>query len=144
MVRINTWAADIARQRLERDRFHLETLRKQLIAGLQDGPKRLEIFGHPEECLPNTVSLGFDGVEGQTLMIRLDLEGICVSTGTACSSGSISPSDVLQAMQVTEDKMNQIIRISLGRNNTGQEVETVVACLQRLVGDIREKVAVVS
>ncbi len=137
-------AAEIARIGLEEDSSHLKVLRQQLIAGIQDNLAGVEFFGHPEDCLPNTVSLGFEGVEGQTLMIRLDLEGICVSTGTACSSGSISPSDVLKAMQVTEDKINQIIRISLGRNNTGQEVERVVACLKRLVGDIREKVAAVS
>ena len=137
-------AAEIARFGLDEDSSHVKNLRQQLIAGIQDQVTGVEFFGHPEECLPNTVSLGFEGVEGQTLMIRLDLEGICVSTGTACSSGSISPSDVLQAMQVTEAKINQIIRISLGRNNTAEEVKRVVACLQRLVGDIRQKVEVVS
>lgn len=137
-------AADIARVGLEDDSSHLKALRKQLIAGIQDNLAGVEFFGHPDECLPNTVSLGFEGVEGQTLMIRLDLEGICVSTGTACSSGSISPSDGLRAMQVAADKINQIIRISLGRNNTEQEIHRVVDCLKRLVGDIRQKVAVVS
>lgn len=137
-------AADIARVRLAEDSSHLKTLRKQLIVGIQDHLAGVEFFGHPDECLPNTVSLGFEGVEGQTLMIRLDLEGICVSTGTACSSGSIAPSDVLQSMQVTEDKINQIIRISLGRDNTEQEIEWVVNCLRRLIGDIRQKVATVS
>lgn len=137
-------AADIARVGLEDDSSHLKALRKQLIAGIQDNLAGVEFFGHPDECLPNTVSLGFEGVEGQTLMIRLDLEGICVSTGTACSSGSISPSDGLRAMQVAADKINQIIRISLGRNNTEQEIHRVVDCLKRLVGDIRQKMAVVS
>lgn len=137
-------AADIARVGLEDDSSHLKTLRQQLIAGIQDNLAGVEFFGHPDECLPNTVSLGFEGVEGQTLMIRLDLEGICVSTGTACSSGSISPSDGLRAMQVAADKINQIIRISLGRNNTGQEIHRVVDCLKRLVGDIRQKVVAVS
>ncbi|TDJ51366.1 MAG: cysteine desulfurase [Nitrospina sp.] len=137
-------AADIARVGLDDDSSHLKALRKQLIAGIQDNLAGVEFFGHPDECLPNTVSLGFEGVEGQTLMIRLDLEGICVSTGTACSSGSISPSDGLRAMQVAADKINQIIRISLGRNNTEQEIHRVVDCLKRLVGDIRQKVAVVS
>lgn len=136
-------AADIARVGLEDDSSHLKALRKQLIAGIQDNLAGVEFFGHPDECLPNTVSLGFEGVEGQTLMIRLDLEGICVSTGTACSSGSISPSDGLRAMQVAADKINQIIRISLGRNNTEQEIHRVVDCLKRLVGDIRQKMAVV-
>jgi len=137
-------AADIARVGLDDDSSHLKALRKQLIAGIQDNLAGVEFFGHPDECLPNTVSLGFEGVEGQTLMIRLDLEGICVSTGTACSSGSISPSDGLRAMQVAADKINQIIRISLGRNNTEQEIHRVVDCLKRLVGDIRQKMAVVS
>jgi cysteine desulfurase len=72
-------------------------------------------------------------------MIRLDLEGISVSTGTACSSGSVLPSEVLAAMAVPENLMVQTIRISLGRGNRAEEMEQVASALRRMVMDIRAK-----
>jgi len=114
-------------------------LRNNLRQNINDHILCVRFYGHPEFHLPNTLYLGFDGVEGQTLMIRLDLEGISVSTGTACSSGSILPSEVLGAMAVPEDLMVQTIRISLGRGNRAEEMEPVASALQRVVMDIRSK-----
>ena len=132
-------AAQIALTRLESDSSHLIQLRQGLRQQIESLISEVRFYGHPELCLPNTLYLGFDGVEGQTLMIRLDLEGISVSTGTACSSGSILPSDVLAAMKVPESHMVQTIRISLGRGNRPEEIARVGKALERLVMDIRSK-----
>ena len=132
-------AAEIARSRLEADCAHLIQLRNDLHQNISKHIPNIQFYGHPEFRLPNTLYLGFDGVEGQTLMIRLDLEGISVSTGTACSSGSVLPSEVLGAMAVPEDLMVQTIRISLGRGNRAEEMEQVADVLKRVVMDIRSK-----
>lgn len=132
-------AADIARARLEEDRSRLIQLRNGLRQRIEEHITGVRFYGHPEFHLPNTLSLGFDGVEGQTLMIRLDLEGISVSTGTACSSGSVLPSEVLAAMAVPENLMYQTIRISLGRGNPAEDMARVAAALERVVLDIRSK-----
>jgi len=132
-------AAEIAQSRLESDRSHFSELRSNLRQRIESRISGVRFYGHPEFNLPNTLYLGFDGVEGQTLMIHLDLAGIFVSTGTACSSGSILPSEVLGAMAVPENEMVQTIRISLGRGNCPEEMERVVDALDKSVLEIRLK-----
>jgi cysteine desulfurase len=132
-------AAAIAQSRLESDRSHVFELRNGLRQHIESRISGVRFYGHPEFNLPNTLYLGFDGVEGQTLMIHLDLAGIFVSTGTACSSGSILPSDVLGAMAVPESEMFQTIRISLGRENCLEEMKRVVGALEKAVLEIRSK-----
>jgi len=137
-------AAELAAQCLDTERGRLASMKTRLRVGLEQNLSGVHLFGHPEESLPNTLNLGFDGVDGQTLMIRLDLEGIHVSTGTACSSGSITPSDVLTAMGVPGDRIQQSIRISLGRGNRAEDIDAVLQALIRLVQDIRQKTSVPS
>jgi cysteine desulfurase len=132
-------AAEIARSRLESDRSHVSQLRNGLRQQIESRIPGVRFYGHPEFYLPNTLYLGFDGVEGQTLMIHLDLAGIFISTGTACSSGSISPSEVLAAMAVPEGEMTQTIRISLGRGNRPEEMARVADALEKSVLEIRSK-----
>lgn len=132
-------SAEIAQSRLESDQSHISQLRNDLHQQIESRISGVRFYGHPEFYLPNTLYLGFDGVEGQTLMIHLDLAGIFVSTGTACSSGSILPSDVLGAMEVPENEMFQTIRISLGRGNCPEEMERVVGALKKSVLEIRSK-----
>ena len=134
-------AAEIAQSRLESDQSHVLQLRSGLRQHIESRIPSVRFYGHPEFNLPNTLYLGFDGVEGQTLMIHLDLAGIFVSTGTACSSGSILPSDVLGAMAVPEKQMFQTIRISLGRENSPEEMERVADALEKAVLEIRSKTA---
>ena len=132
-------AAEVAQSRLVSDQSHVSQLRNGLRQQIESRIAGVRFYGHPEFYLPNTLYLGFDGVEGQTLMIHLDLAGIFVSTGTACSSGSILPSDVLGAMAVPENEMFQTIRISLGRGNRPEEMERVVDALEKSVLEIRSK-----
>lgn len=93
----------------------------------------VEVFGDLENRLPNTLNLGFEGVEGDTLLIALDMAGVAVSTGSACSSGTGLPSPVLTAMGIPTDKINSSIRFSLGKSNTIAEIERAVEILVRTV-----------
>ncbi len=136
-------AVEMAGKCIERDADHMEAMRERLRRLLVDNIPGIEIFGDAEMRLPNTLCLGFEGVEGQTLMIRLDIEGISVSTGTACSSGSVSPSPVLSALGVSVERIGSMIRISFGRYNTLDEVERVFETLNRLVIENRKKTTAV-
>mgnify|MGYP006417310391 FL=1 len=85
-----------------------------------------ELLGDMQNSLPNTLNLGFEGVEGDTLLIAMDMEGVAVSTGSACSSGTGLPSHVLQAMGLADNKINSSIRFSLGCNTTKTELDSVI------------------
>jgi len=117
-------ACELALKRLDsRESSNLSALRDhflQLVSNLIAG---VEVFGDLENRLPNTLNLGFEGVEGDTLLIGLDMAGVAVSTGSACSSGSGLPSPVLTAMGIPVEKINSSIRFSLGWSNTMAEVE---------------------
>ncbi|MEK9630117.1 MAG: cysteine desulfurase family protein [Nitrospinota bacterium] len=93
-----------------------------------------ELLGDSENRLPNTLNMAFEGAEGDTLLIALDMEGIAVSTGSACSSGTGLPSHVLQAMGIPDDKINSSIRFSLGQNTSKKELDLVVETLVKSVG----------
>lgn len=132
-------AAEIAQSRLESDRSQVLQLRNDLRRNIESRIPGVRFYGHPEFFLPNTLYLGFEGVEGQTLMIHLDLAGIFVSTGTACSSGSVLPSEVLSAMGVPDSEMGQTVRISLGRENQPEDLKRVADILVTSVAEIRSK-----
>ncbi len=137
-------AAEIARERVQSDSLQLAQMRNTLRENIETNIAGAQFYGHPSQALPNTLCLGIEGIEGQTLMIRLDLEGICVSTGTACSSGSVQPSEVLVAMGVPENKIHETLRISLGRGNSLLEVNKFLEILENLVQDVRQKASVTS
>ena len=93
-----------------------------------------ELLGDMQNSLPNTLNLGFAGVEGDTLLIAMDIEGVALSTGSACSSGTGLPSHVLRAMGLPDNKINSSIRFSLGCSTTKMELDSVVEILVRAVG----------
>jgi cysteine desulfurase len=86
----------------------------------------------------NTTNVSFDGVEAESLLIALDLEGIAVSTGSACSSGTLEPSHVLRAMGLPTSRAQNSIRFSLGSGNTDEEIDRVLDVLPRLVEKLRK------
>ncbi len=94
-----------------------------------NGDRRLRV--------PNTSNISFDRVEAESLLIALDLEGIAVSTGSACSSGTLEPSHVLRAMGFSSHRTQNSLRFSLGLFSTEQEVDQLVAVLPRLVEKLR-------
>ena len=94
---------------------------------------RTELLGDKVNRLPNTLNLGFDGVEGDTLLIALDMEGVAVSTGSACSSGTGLPSSVLRAMGIPDERINSSIRFSLGCSISKLDLDLVVGVLVKAV-----------
>ena len=87
--------------------------------------------------VPNTTNVSFERVEAESLLIALDLEGIAVSTGSACSSGTLEPSHVLKAMGLSPHRTQNSLRFSLGMSSTDEEVDRVVEVLPRLVEKLR-------
>jgi cysteine desulfurase len=88
--------------------------------------------------LPTTTNVSFKGVDGQSLVVALDLKGIAASTGSACSSGSLEPSHVLMAMGLTSEWLKGAIRFSLGCYNTPQEVDSLLQLLPSIVARLRQ------
>ena len=111
----------------------LSSLRDHFLHLVSSQISGVEVFGDLENRLPNTLNLGFEGVEGDTLLIGLDMAGVAVSTGSACSSGTGLPSPVLTAMGIPTDKINSSIRFSLGKSNTIAEIERASEILVRTV-----------
>lgn len=96
-----------------------------------------EVNGARHTRVPNTTNISFDGVEAESLLIALDLDGIAVSTGSACSSGTLEPSHVLQAMGMTSARTRNSLRFSLGPGTTDAEIDIVIATLPGLVAKLR-------
>jgi cysteine desulfurase len=95
------------------------------------------VNGSREFRVPNTTNISFDRVEAESLLIALDLEGVAVSTGSACSSGTLEPSHVLKAMGFSPHRTQNSLRFSLGLYSTQDEVDRVVALLPELVEKLR-------
>ena len=98
--------------------------------------------GHPEQRLPGTLNVSFPAAEGESLILSLDLKGIAVSSGSACTSGSIEPSHVLVALGLDPQTALSSLRFSLGRENTMRDVDYVMEYLPETVSRIREISAV--
>ncbi len=86
---------------------------------------------------PNTSNIYFDGIDGEALVIALDLRGFAVSTGSACSSGAITPSHVLTAIGLSAERARSSMRFSLGRSNTAEQVDALVEALEASVAHLR-------
>jgi cysteine desulfurase len=135
-------AARLARSRLAAGvPEEVRQLRDGFYQMIREAVPDVRRFGSAEFSLPNTLGLGFPGREGQGLLIGLDMEGIAVSTGSACSSGSGQQSHVLAAMGVGETDIESSLRFSLGWQHTREELQGVAAVLGRLAGKPRNPVA---
>jgi cysteine desulfurase len=111
-------------------------LRDRLIAGVLTIPGS-QLTGHPTERLSNNASFVFEGVEGESILLSLDLLGIAASTGSACTSGSVDPSHVLLAMGLPVELAHGSLRLTLGKDNTEEDVETILSALPGIVEKIR-------
>ncbi|MFH1355422.1 MAG: aminotransferase class V-fold PLP-dependent enzyme, partial [Candidatus Omnitrophota bacterium] len=108
-----------------------------LKSGIEDKITDIQFNGHPRDCLTNTLNVSFEGAEGEATLLYLDLEGIAVSTGSACASGSLDPSHVLLATGVSAERAHGSIRISMGRDNTIADVEYLLDKLPRVIKKVR-------
>lgn len=130
-------ACEITKRRFADDREHQIGLRDRLEQGLKDLFPDLIINGDPFRRLGNTLNVRFPGITNEALLIALDLEGIAVSSGSACASGAVDPSHVLMAMGCNADEAKSAIRFSIGRNNTLADIEFVLDILPRLVRQLQ-------
>ena len=130
-------AADLAKQEQNAYAQHLAALTQRLREGLDAHIDRLHYNGHPDHCAPGTLNASFEAVEGESLILRLDMEGICVSTGSACTSGSMEPSHVLAALGLPPRLAQGTVRFSLGRNTTEAEIDEVIAKLPKVIQQMR-------
>jgi len=132
-------AADLAARRLASDPPRLTALRDRLERGILASVPGALVNGDPGARVPNTANISFDGVEGESLVIGLDLEGFAVSTGAACSSGTLEPSHVLRAMGLPPSRVESAVRFSLGPETTAAEIDRVLAVVPALVARLRSR-----
>ena len=130
-------ASALAVRKLESEGARLGALRDRLEAGALAAVPGTAVNGQREPRVPNTTNISFDGIEAESLLIALDLEGFAVSTGSACSSGTLEPSHVLRAMGLPAHRTQNSIRISLGARNTDAEVDAFLEALPRVVAKLR-------
>ena len=130
-------AVELCGQRLDKDAEYLTGLRDTMINRITNAISNSYLSGHPTRRLPNNVNMRFSHVEGESLMMMLDIKGIAVSTGSACSSGSLDPSHVLTALNIPPVEIHGNLRITLGRENNMEEVDYVVENLVEIVDKLR-------
>jgi cysteine desulfurase len=131
-------AAEVASSRIDSDATRIRGLRDQLESLLLRSCPGSRVNGDVQKRLPNTCNISFRYLEGESILVLLDQQGICASTGSACTAGSSEPSHVLRAMKVPPDWLQGAVRFSLGRFNTEKEIdyvnEKMPAIVQRLEG----------
>ena len=116
---------------------HVMKLRDRLIHGIQERMEGVRLNGHPAKRLPNNVNVSFESVEGEPILLGLDFAGICASSGSACSSASLEPSHVLTAIGLPADLAQGSLRITVGKDNTDEEVDYLLETLTDLVSRLR-------
>ena len=117
---------------------HCAALRDRIIQQISDTIPDIRLNGHPTERLPNNINFSFEGVEGESILLGLDMAGVAASSGSACSSGSLEPSHVLLALGQTAELARSSLRITLGKDNTGEEVDYLLGALVDLVQRLRQ------
>jgi cysteine desulfurase len=130
-------AVELVGQEMGKEAERLAYLRDKLIKGLVEKIDHIRLNGHPTRRLPNNVNLSVDFVEGESMLLNLDLEGICASTGSACSSAILEPSHVLLALGLPPEQAHGSLRFTLGRENTEADVERVLEVLPGIVAKLR-------
>ncbi|GHO91319.1 cysteine desulfurase NifS [Reticulibacter mediterranei] len=129
-------ALQLAQEELTEVTPRIQALRDRLIAGILQIPNS-RLTGHPTERLPNNASFCFEGVEGESILLNLDLLGVAASTGSACTSGSVDPSHVLIAMGFPPEWSHGSLRLTLGKENTEEDVETIISALPGIIEKLR-------
>jgi cysteine desulfurase len=122
---------------MEAEEKRMLKLKNTLKDGIAQAIPDVIFLGHPEHCLPGTLNASFAGAEGEAILLYLDLAGIAVSTGSACASGSLDPSHVIMATGVPVENAHGSIRISLGRENTDEDVQYMLEQLPPIIDRIR-------
>ena len=131
-------AIRLASAEIEEERARLISLRDKLIKGILTTIPHSRLNGHPEKRLPGNVNISFEFIEGESMLLLLDMKGICASSGSACTSGSLDPSHVLLAIGLPHEKAHGSLRLTLGHFNTEEDVEVLLRELPPIVQRLRE------
>jgi cysteine desulfurase len=131
-------AIEMRAREMDDEASRLLELKALLKKGLEDNIADIHFNGHPTDTLPGTLNVSFNGAEGESILLYMDLEGIAASTGSACASGSLDPSHVLLATGASAETAHGSIRFSLGRDNTREDAEYVIAKLPGIIQKIRD------
>ena len=131
-------ACELAKENLETNEKHLRALRDAFEKGIEDKIPEVIFNGKRDGRLPNISNITFKFVEGEGILINLDMQGIAVSTGSACSSGSLEPSPIILALGQAEELARGAVRFSFGKENTMEDVEYVLDVLPKAVENLRK------
>jgi cysteine desulfurase len=130
-------AVEMAREKMEKEMETQTRFRDRLIRGILERIERSRLNGHPTERLPNNVNVSVEFVEGESMLLSLDMEGIACSTGSACSSGSLDPSHVLLAIGLSHEMAHGSLRFSVGRYTQDEDINRVLEVLPLVVKRLR-------
>ncbi|MGC1402903.1 MAG: aminotransferase class V-fold PLP-dependent enzyme, partial [Thermodesulfobacteriota bacterium] len=131
-------ACELAQKHLALENDRVRALRDRLERGIMNTVPKVQVNGHPDERLGNTSSISFEYIEGESILLLLSNLGICASSGSACTSGSLEPSHVLRAMGVPFTAAHGSIRFSLSIYNTEEEIDYVLEHLPPIISRLRE------
>jgi len=129
-------ALHLAYEELPQVTPRITALRNRLIDGLLTIPGS-QLTGHPTDRLPNNASFCFDGVEGESILLNLDMLGVAASTGSACTSGSVDPSHVLMAMGLSPEAVHGSLRLTLGKGNTDADIDMILSTVPGIIEKLR-------
>ena len=130
-------AAELAEKEMNEEIERLTRLRDRLINGLLEKMEYTSLNGHPTERLPNNVNVSIEYAEGEAMCLNLDLEGICVSTGSACSSANMEPSHVLLAIGLAHEQAHSSLRMTSGKWTSEEEIDRVLEIIPKIVTKLR-------
>lgn len=128
---------ELARQEMDEEAERLTYLRDKLTKGILERIDHSQLNGHPVRRLPNNVNVSISFVEGESMCLNLDLQGICVSTGSACSSSSLEPSHVLLALGISPEAAHSSLRLTLGKWTNEGEIDQVLEALPQVTSRLR-------
>lgn len=131
-------ACQLVKKTIGEERTRIKALRDKLENAILKRIPNAKINGHPESRLPNTTNIGFEFIEGEAILLKLDEKGIAASSGSACTSGSLTPSHVLRAMGIPFTFVQGSIRFSLSRYNTGKDIDYIIENLPAIIKRLRE------
>ncbi|RKY51325.1 MAG: cysteine desulfurase NifS [Candidatus Neomarinimicrobiota bacterium] len=130
-------AVEIANTNMNNVAKRQTILRDKFINTIFDKIKDIQLNGHPTKRLPNNINISFKGIEGESIMLNLDMEGISASTGSACSSSSLKPSHVLLALGLSHELAHGSLRLSLGKHTKAEDIDYVIQVLPKVVEKLR-------
>jgi cysteine desulfurase len=130
-------ATEIASRDMEQQHQHLKNLTESFFGKLSEKIPDLFLNGHPKKRIPSTLNISFKGVEGESIILSLDMKGVAVASGSACTSGALEPSHVLSAMGIDPAIAQSSIRFGFGRENTMEDVDYVVEVLPEIIERLR-------